>query len=95
MGSTIREARLRVEFASLYPPLAPGEWIPAAEAGARMIFHVWTRTAELDLEARVLHEEHFDFRGGWDRGKPAGLRTRAGDVEPAYPEPVRRRAVGG
>ncbi len=68
MGSTIREARLRMEFAELYPPLEAGEWIPAAEAGARMIFYLWTRTAELDLEARVLHEEHFEFRGGWSRG---------------------------
>ena len=29
LQGTIREARLRPEFASLYPSLQPGVWLPA------------------------------------------------------------------
>ena len=32
-----REARLKPEFADLYPPLEPGQWLSAAVASARVL----------------------------------------------------------
>jgi hypothetical protein len=37
MDSTARQARLKPEFAELYPPLKADVWEPAAEIGARVL----------------------------------------------------------
>jgi hypothetical protein len=37
MEFTPREARLRPEFAALYPPLVPDTWETAAEMGAKVL----------------------------------------------------------
>ena len=37
MDSTARQARLKPEFAELYPPLTADIWEPAAEMGARVL----------------------------------------------------------
>ena len=37
MDSTVRHARLKPEFAELYPPLKADIWEPAAEMGARVL----------------------------------------------------------
>jgi hypothetical protein len=61
----IREARLKPEFAHLYPPLDPGHWAPAAMMADRMV--AWLlRQPDKGYVApeRVLRSEHFDFRGG-------------------------------
>jgi hypothetical protein len=86
---TIREARLRSEFAHLYPPVSPGVWIPAAEVGARMLFWHLQLTGTVRLGDRLLDATHFEFRGGWCRGTASDLRTRMGDDEPREP----RRAI--
>jgi hypothetical protein len=84
MDSTIREARLRPEFAHLYPPVSPGVWTPAAEVGARMLFWHLQLTGTVRLGDRLLDSEHFEFRGGWSRGD-SSLKTRVGDEDAHEP----------
>jgi hypothetical protein len=71
----MREARLRPEFAQLYPTLTPGEWEPAARIAeavlANLLLHQMTDSPSPD---RLLPEQHFEFRGGAepDRGGTRG-----------------------
>jgi len=91
MDTEIRMARLRVEFAEHYPPLTPDVWMPAAEVGARMLFWHLELAGTVPLGDRLLPEEHFEFRGGWVRGRTSPLRTRAYDANAVEP---RREATG-
>jgi hypothetical protein len=64
-GRRLREARLRPEFAHLYPPLEPGRWESAALLADRVV--AWLlRQPDRGYMApdRVLRSEHFEFRGG-------------------------------
>lgn len=90
MHTGIRMARLRAEFAALYPPITPGVWMPAAEVGARMLFYHLELAGVVPLGDRLLPEEHFDFTGGWTRGRTSPLRTRAYDENAV--DPRRERA---
>jgi hypothetical protein len=61
----LREARLKGEFAHLYPALEPGRWEPAALLADRVV--AWLlRQPDRGFVApeRVLRSEHFEFRGG-------------------------------
>jgi hypothetical protein len=72
----MREARLRPEFANVYPELTPGQWEPAARIAevvlARFLLLQQTTGAPGD---RALDETHFEFRGGTDPERPP-LRER-------------------
>lgn len=58
-----REARLRPEFAELYPVLPPGVWMTASDIGRQLL--LWhLATARAPHGERLFCEEHFDFRGG-------------------------------
>jgi hypothetical protein len=76
--SRIREARLKSEFAHLYPPLEADRWEPAALLADRVV--AWLlRQPNRGYVApqRVLRSEHFEFRGGTDQpasGMPQGRR---------------------
>jgi hypothetical protein len=74
----IREARLRPEFAHLYPPLEPGRWEPAALMADRVV--AWLlRQPDRGYMApdRVLRSEHFEFRGGSETSRSGtGSYTR-------------------
>jgi hypothetical protein len=66
--SRVREARLKAEFAHLYPPLDPGRWEPAAAMADRIV--AWLlRQPDRGYMApqRVLRSDHFEFRGGPDQ----------------------------
>jgi hypothetical protein len=92
MAHSIREARLKSQYAHLYPPIAPDVWTPAAEVGARMLFWQVQRLGTVELGDRLLDGQHFEFRGGWSRGESVPLRTRVGDadaVNPAHPRQAR------
>jgi len=64
----LREARVRPEFAHLYPMLQPGAWAPAAQVAEKVAA---TRLLQLSdsyvFHDRVLTDAHFEFRGGTPR----------------------------
>jgi hypothetical protein len=86
MEFTPREARLKPEFADLYPPLVAGLWETAAEMGAKVLLWQVQQQGTDALNSRILHGDHFEFRGGWYRGGETELRTRASD--PAFNGPT-------
>ena len=60
----MREARLRPQFARLYPGLTPGRWEPAARIAEAVLANVLLhQMGEAPLQIR-LDEAHFEFRGG-------------------------------
>src|SRR5918996_732288 len=65
----MREARLRPEFAHLYPGLTPGRWEPASRIAEAVLANVLLHEiGEAPLADRLLDEAHFDtpYRpGGW------------------------------
>jgi hypothetical protein len=67
----MREARLRPEFADLYPTLTPGQWEPAARVAEAVLARLLLlEVSEAPLQDRVLQEEHFEFRGESPDGAP-------------------------
>jgi hypothetical protein len=66
-----REARLRPEYAPVYPTLTPDVWQGAAML-SEMVAALRQLTAPRDavLQDRVLPDAHFDFRGGLPRSTP-------------------------
>ena len=81
MQANVREARLRPEFASLYPGLEAGVWLPATTIGQKLL--LWhLATAAPPQGERLMAEEHFEFRGGRGLENRNGARTRAGDQYP-------------
>ena len=79
LNGGIREARLRPEYAALYPAIEPGVWMPASDIGRSLL--LWHLTASITPEGeRLMSEEHFEFRGGAPRnGTDADARTRHAD----------------
>jgi hypothetical protein len=74
----IREARLRPEYAHLYPSLQPGVWLPATTVGQQLL--LWhLAKAVTPRGERLLTDEHFEFRGGQPISARDGTRTRVGD----------------
>jgi hypothetical protein len=68
----MREARLRPEFASLYPGLTPGRWEPAGRIAEAVLANVLLHEmGEAPLPDRTLNEAHFEFRGGAEAERPA------------------------
>ena len=69
---TVRRARVRPEFASLYPELVQGVWMSAARA-ARLVRQA--DPAQQRVQAcgcrRILCDLHFEFRGGRKEPRPA------------------------
>ena len=79
MQSSIREARLKPEYASLYPGVQPDVWMPASTIGQQLL--LWHLTARTTPQGeRLISEEHFEFRGGTRRvGSWINMRTRPAD----------------
>ena len=76
----VREARLRPEFAALYPGLEPGVWQDAAALAERVLTeHLLRPSPGYMLSNRVLVTEHFQFRGGNHGNRPRIARTRRSD----------------
>jgi len=72
-----REARLRPEFAALYPGFGAGEWAPAAMVADRALAQTLLRAGDGTFRGRVLVEAHFEFRHGTALGgERHGLRLR-------------------
>jgi hypothetical protein len=81
VGSKMREARLRPEFADLYPTLTPGQWEPAARVAEAVLARLLLlEISEAPLKDRVLDEKHFEFRGETPDGTPRpSASSRAAD----------------
>ena len=64
----LREARLRPEYAHLYPMLKAGTWDSAALTAERVAAIRLLQLADAYvLHDRVLSDAHFEFRGGTPR----------------------------
>ena len=64
-GKHFRHARLRPEFAHLYPEFTPDLWLSAGGVAMRVAARIWKEAgAEAVISRRVLSDEHFRFRGG-------------------------------
>ncbi len=60
----VRRARIRAEFAYLYPELVPAVWMSARKA-SNLVRAADRRKQRPRLPgARVLSDRHFEFRGG-------------------------------
>jgi hypothetical protein len=65
MLHSIREARLRPEYATQYPDLTPGVWVPACSLRDFILERgLYQRRTGLPSDRRMLLESHFEFRGG-------------------------------
>jgi hypothetical protein len=72
----MREARLRPEFAHLYPGLTPGRWEPASRIAEAVLANVLLhQMGEAPQQVR-LDEAHFEFRGG-EQDRPARANRRS------------------
>lgn len=90
----IREARLKPEFAAEYPDLTPEVWLPATELARKLIERAHTRRRE-GRHTRTFDPTHFEFRGGLDRPRSRGSRTRKTDLPKErgeHPGSAERRA---
>jgi hypothetical protein len=77
-----REARLRTEFAHLYPSLQAGRWDSAAMMADRVVAWLLRQPHGGYISPdRVLRPEHFEFRGSSPRpgSRPEG-QSRRGDA---------------
>jgi 3-methyladenine DNA glycosylase Mpg len=75
-----RQARLRPEYALLYPGLEPGVWEDADDLAEQLLTqHLLRPSPGFMLSGRVLPVEHFEFRGGDAAGRPRIARTRRDD----------------
>ncbi|MGH7528646.1 MAG: hypothetical protein ACREMX_18280 [Gemmatimonadales bacterium] len=81
MNSGERQARLKPEFAHLYPGIPPGEWQPAAVMADRVLaLRLQAGKAGEVLRDRALSGEHFEYRGALSgEARDRQTRSRRGD----------------
>ena len=75
----IREARLKPEYAHLYPPLQPDRWLPAALMADQVVAWLLRQPGKgFVAPERVLQSAHFEFRGGSGQtgGRPEAQTRR-------------------
>ena len=77
-----REARVKTEFAQLYPGLNPDLWVPVETLLRHVteLIHADPAKRGVITGTRLLRQEHFDYRGSSSRpeGLPQGS-TRMSD----------------
>jgi hypothetical protein len=62
---SVREARLRLDFADKYVGIQPGVWFSAAGLAEQLITRLLREgVSDEELPQRVLDPAHFEFRGG-------------------------------
>ncbi len=85
-----REARLKSEFADLYPGLATDTWMPIEALLRHVATLLHTRRGAPDTITgeRLIREEHFEFRGHSDR--PHGLPADQSRLSDASARPTKR-----
>jgi hypothetical protein len=76
----VREARLRPEWADLYPGVQPDVWYVAAELVPQVLRHRLRDQGAWEFNRRVLVDDHFEFRGGRPRDSTwTGVLSRVDD----------------
>jgi hypothetical protein len=77
----VREARLRAEWAALYPGLAVEVWMVASELVPLVLRHRLEQEPTWEFTRRILVDEHFEFRGGRPRDETwSGILSRVEDA---------------
>jgi hypothetical protein len=77
----VREARLRPEWADLYPGVQPDTWHVAAELVPQVLRHRLRAEGAWEFTPRILLDEHFEFRGGRPRDASwTGVLSRVQDA---------------
>ena len=67
----VREARLKPEFAALYPGLVPGSWLSAGLIADTILTGLVSPPGSASrIDARLLDDAHFEFRGGGGPSRP-------------------------
>jgi hypothetical protein len=80
-----RQARLRPEFAALYPGLDPGAWQDATDLAEQVLNeHLLRPSTGYMLSDRVLTKEHFESAAGsrWPTPYRPHASHRSGDLDP-------------
>jgi hypothetical protein len=85
----VREARLRPEFAALYPGVDTDTWYAAATLAEHLLGRIVRGEVKEPAAPRVLDPQHFEFRG---ESTPNGARMPLGDEAKAGPDVILRRA---
>jgi hypothetical protein len=76
----VREARLRPEWAHLYPGLEVGVWRVAAQLVPLVLRHRLQGQPTWEFTKRILVDGHFEFRGGHNRDASwSGVLSRVED----------------
>jgi hypothetical protein len=72
-----REGRLKPQHAALYPGLEAGVWLPVETLIRHVteLLHRDPSRSRVITGARLLHQEHFEYRGS--SARPDGLPTGA------------------
>jgi hypothetical protein len=77
----VREARLRPEWADLYPGIRPDVWQVAAELVPHVLRYRLRGEQRWEFTRRILVDEHFEFRGGRPRDSTwTGVLSRVEDA---------------
>jgi hypothetical protein len=77
----VREARLRAEWARLYPGLEAEVWMVAADLVPLVLRHRLHDQPTWEFTQRIIVDEHFEFRGGRPRDSSwSGVLTRVEDA---------------
>jgi hypothetical protein len=77
----VREARLRPEWAALYPGLEADMWMAAAILVPLVLRHCLQDQPTWEFTRRILVDEHFEFRGGHPRDRTwSGILSRVEDA---------------
>jgi hypothetical protein len=81
IATAVREARLRSEWAGLYPGLEAGRWMVASRLVPLVLRHRLRDQSTWEFTRRILVEEHFEFRGGRPRDSEwTGVLSRVEDA---------------
>jgi hypothetical protein len=87
-----REARLRSKYSKLYPGLKAGIWMPVETLLRHItdLIHQDRSKAGVITGTRLLHDEHFEFRGS--SARPEGLPEGSTRMSDSGAEPSQRGA---
>jgi hypothetical protein len=74
----LREALLRMGYQLWYPPIRVDTWLSAVFVAQTVGKQLQQGQPRWEIGARVLSDDHFQFRGGQQERSPR-LRTRLGE----------------